>query len=175
MKRIKATKTNIEKLEHPTGKKPDRYFASNCSALCIFVQPQPSLVKSYYGSFGKIIIQLDGKQKRTGRYKYICRVGDKPLEAVMEEVKLNLKEWKNDKSQSSKSKTVNTLVDEFKKSVSASYRIKTKGPKIKYKKVTTDDYISKLETYVQLKTKKVNPIRETAWKTLKVKKVLKST
>jgi len=32
MKRIKATKTNIEKLEHPTGKKPDRYFASNCSA-----------------------------------------------------------------------------------------------------------------------------------------------
>ena len=98
MKRIKATKTNIEKLEHPTGKKPDRYFASNCSALCIFVQPQPWLVKSYYGSFGKIIIQPDGKQKRTGRYKYICRVGDKPLEAVMEEVKLNLKEWKNENS-----------------------------------------------------------------------------
>ena len=132
MKRIKFTKTNIEKLPHPeNGKREDKYFASNCSHLCIIVQPQPSLVKSYYGSFGKIIIQPDGKQKRTGRYKYICRVGDKHLEAVMEEVKLNLKEWKNDKSQSSKSKTVNTLVDEFKKSVSASYRIKTKGPKIK--------------------------------------------
>ena len=75
MKRIKATKTNIEKLEHPTGKKPDRYFATNCSALCIFVQPQPSLNKSYYGSFGKVIMQPDGKLKRTGRYKYICRVG----------------------------------------------------------------------------------------------------
>ena len=92
MKRIKFTKTNIEKLEHPTGKTPDRYFASNCSALCVFVQPQPSFNKSYYGSFGKIIRLPDGKQKRTGRYKYICRVGDKPLEAVIAEVKLNLKE-----------------------------------------------------------------------------------
>ena len=154
MKRIKFTKTNIEKLEHPTGKKPDRYFASNCSALCIFVQPQPSLNKSYYGSFGKITMQPDGKLKRTGRYKYICRVGDKPLDAVMDEVKGKLKDWKNEKSQSRKSKTVSTLVDEFKKSVTASYRVKTKGPKIKYKKLTTDDYIAKLGTYVQLKTKK---------------------
>lgn len=155
MKRIKATKTNIEKLQHPEhGEREDRYFASNCTALCIVVQPQPSLKKSYYVSFSKIIIQPDGKQKRTGRYKYICRVGDKPLDAVMDEVKDKLKDWKKEKSQSSKSKTVNTLVDEFKKSVGASYRIKTKGHKIKYKKVTTDDYVAKLETYVQLKTKK---------------------
>ena len=153
-KRIKFTKTNIEKLEHPTGKKPDRHFATNCSALCVFVQPQPSLNKSYYGSFRKTTIGLDGKKNSSGRYKYICRVGDKPLEAVMTEVKDKLKEWKNEKSQSSKSKTVNTLVDEFKKNVATSFRVKTKGPKIKYKKITTDDYISKLETYVQLKTKK---------------------
>ncbi len=86
MKRIKFTKTNIEKLKHPTGNRPDKYFASNCPALAVVVQAEPSLVKSYYGSFGKIITLPDGKLKRTGRYKYICRVGDKPLEAVMNEV-----------------------------------------------------------------------------------------
>ena len=75
MKRIKATKTNIEKLPHPeNGERENKYFASNCSHLCIIVQPQPSLVKSYYGHWSKIIIQPDRKQKRTGRYKYICRV-----------------------------------------------------------------------------------------------------
>ena len=93
MKRIKFTKTNLEKLQHPTGKIPDRYFASNCSGLCIFVQPQPSLNKSYYGSFSKIIIQPDGTQKRTGRYKYICRFGARPLEEVMAEVKDKIKKF----------------------------------------------------------------------------------
>ena len=92
MKRKKFTKTNLEKLPHPTGKTPVRYFATNCSHLCIRVQPQPSLVKSYYAQWSKIIMQADGKQKRTGRYKYICRVGDKPIEAVIAEVKLKLKE-----------------------------------------------------------------------------------
>ncbi len=52
MKRIKATKTNIEKLPHPeNGQREGKYFASNCSHLCIIVQPQPSLVKSYYGHY----------------------------------------------------------------------------------------------------------------------------
>ena len=155
MKRLKFTKTNIEKLQHPEhGERGERYFASNCSHLCIVIQPKPSLKKSYYAHWGKIIINPDGTQKRTGRYKYICRFNDKTVEAVMEEVKAKIKEWKKEKSQSSKSKTVNTLVEEFKKNVSTSFRIKTKGHKIRYKKLTTDDYISKLETYVQLKTKK---------------------
>ena len=95
-KKIKFTKTNLEKLPHPTCDQRERkYFASNCSHLCIIVQPQPSLKKSYYGSFSKIIMRPDGKQKRTGRYKYICRFGEKPLEEVMAEVKDKLKEWKN--------------------------------------------------------------------------------
>ena len=54
MKRIKFTKTNLEKIPHPTGKTPVRYFATNCSHLCIRVQPQPSLVKSYYAQWSKI-------------------------------------------------------------------------------------------------------------------------
>ena len=63
MKRIKSTKTNIEKISHPIGKTPDKHFASNCSGLCIIVQPEPSVVKSYYGHWSKIIIRLDGKQR----------------------------------------------------------------------------------------------------------------
>ena len=154
MKRLKFTKTSLEKLPHPIGKRPVRYFATNCSHLCILVQPQPSLVKSYYAHWGKIILKPDGTQKRTGRYKFICRFGVKPLEAVMDEAKDKLKEWKKEKSQSSKAKTVNTLVDEFIKSVSGSYRMKTKGHKIKYKTLTSDNYKKILATYVQLKTKK---------------------
>mgnify|MGYP001495752309 FL=1 len=95
MKRLKFTKTSLEKLPHPIGKRPVRYFATNCSHLCILVQPQPSLVKSYYAHWGKIILKPDGTQKRTGRYKFICRFGVKPLEAVMDEAKDKLKEWKN--------------------------------------------------------------------------------
>ena len=38
--RIKFTKTNIEKLPHPErGEREKRYFATNCAALCIVVQP----------------------------------------------------------------------------------------------------------------------------------------
>ena len=87
MKRIKFTKTNIEKLPHPEeGKREVKYFASNCSHLCIVVQPQPSLKKSYYAHWGKIIMQPDGTQKRTGRYKYISRFGERTVEEVIAEV-----------------------------------------------------------------------------------------
>lgn len=158
MKRIKFTKTNIEKLQHPTGKKPDKYFASNCSALCLVVQPQPSLVKSYYGSFSKTIIGPDGKKINSGRYKYICRVGDKPLEAVMDEVRSKLKDWKKEKSQSSKTKTVTDLVKAFIADGAKGFRIKKKGGKIKYKNTTSDDYISKLNIYILLLTSNENLI-----------------
>ena len=40
----------------------------------------------------------------------------------MAEVKLKPKEWKKEKPQSSRTKTVGTLVEEFKKNVTASYR-----------------------------------------------------
>ena len=152
MKRIKVTKTNIEKLHHPeNGEREDKYFASNCSGLCIVVQPEPSLVKSYYGHWGKITLRADGKQKRTGRYKYICRVGDKPIEAVIADVKLKLKDWKKEKSQSSKTITVTNLVKAYIADGAKGFRIKKKGGKIKYKKRTSEDYISKLSIYILLK------------------------
>jgi hypothetical protein len=45
----KINKNNIEKIFHPISKIADKYFASNCSALCIIVQPVSPPVKSYYG------------------------------------------------------------------------------------------------------------------------------
>jgi hypothetical protein len=48
MKHLKFTKTSLEKLPHPVGKRPVRYFATNCTALCIFVQQRtmPSGVRT---------------------------------------------------------------------------------------------------------------------------------
>jgi len=153
MKRVKFTKTKIEELPHPTGTVPDKYFASNCSNLCLFVHPKPSLKKSYYAQWGKILINPDGTQKRTGRYKYICRFNDKTVEAVMAEVKAKIKDWKKERDQSSRKNTVATLVKEFIAGASAGYRIKKKGGKIKYKKKTTQNYNSVLSAYVLVKTK----------------------
>ena len=156
MKHLKFTKTNLTQLPHPTGKTPDRIFAQNCSGLCVRIQPQPSLVKSYYASFSKVIIKPNGTQKRTGRYKYICRVGDRPLEEVMAEVKTKIKEWKKENSQTSQSKTVGTLVEAYNKHVSGSYRIKTKGHKIKYKELTSDNYKKNVKNKKQVIFKHFN-------------------
>ena len=134
MKRKKFTKTNLEKIPHPTGKTPVRYFATNCSHLCIRVQPQPSLVKSYYAQWSKIIMQPDGTQKRTGRYKYICRFGARPLEEVMGEVQDKIKKWKKERTQTSKKANVGTLALAFNVHGSKGFRVKVKGAKMKYKK-----------------------------------------
>ena len=155
MKRIKFTKTNIEKLPHPeNGKREDKYFASNCSHLCIVVQPQPSLKKSYYAHWGKIIIQPDGTQKRTGRYKYISRFGERTVEEVIAEVKAKIKKWTKERTQSSRKPCVGTLALAFITHGSKGFRVKVKGAKIKYKPITSKDYKNKLETYVLVKTKK---------------------
>ena len=155
MKRIKFTKTNIEKLPHPEeGKREVKYFASNCSHLCIIVQPQPSLKKSYYAQWGKVLMQSDGTQKRSGRYKYICRFEEKTVAAVMDEVKAKIKKWKKEISQSSKKATVGTLALAFNAHGSKGFRVKVKSAKMKYKELTSIDYVNKLETYVLLKTKK---------------------
>ena len=111
MKRIKFTKTNIEKIPHPEkGEREKRYFATNCAALCVTVQPQPSLKKSYYAHWGKIILQPDGTQKRTGRYKYICRFGEKTVDQVMAEVKDKIKKWKKERTQTSRKPSVGTFL-----------------------------------------------------------------
>ena len=156
MKAIKfSNKSNLEKLKqlHPTGKIPLKVFASDCESLCVFVQPQPSLNISYYAHWSVVRYAEDGKVKRQGRYKYICRVGSKPYEVVRQIVVNNIDKWKQERSQSSIVKTVGHLAEAFIKHGTAGFRIKGKT-KIKYKARTTKDYESRLKTYLLLKTNK---------------------
>ena len=95
MKAIKfSNKSSLEKLklQHPTGKTPLKVFASDCESLCVFVQPVPSLNISYYAHWSVVRYTKDGKAKRQGRYKYICRLWSKPFEVVRQEVVNNIDE-----------------------------------------------------------------------------------
>ena len=57
-------------------------------------------------------------------------------------------------STSSKIKTIQTLVENYKASAADGYRIKSKGAKLKYKGVTTKHYIQCLDAYVLAITEK---------------------
>ena len=156
MKAIKfSNKSNLEKLKrlHPTGKIPLKVFASDCESLCAFVQPQPSENISFYAHWSVVRYAKDGKVKRQGRYKYICRVGSKPFEVVRQIVVNNIEEWKQERSQSLKVKTVGHLVEAFIKHGTDGFRVKGKT-KIKYKAKTKKDYKSRLKIYVLLQTQK---------------------
>jgi len=69
MKAIKFTKQNLDKIKHTD--KLRKIFSSDCSGLCMFVQPSPSLNKSFYAHWSVIRYRKDGKQKRQGRFKII--------------------------------------------------------------------------------------------------------
>jgi len=145
-KSIKFTKAKLHSLKHT--EKLQKYFDLQCQGLCIFVHPEPSLVKSYYANWGVSKIDADGKKRTSGRYKYICRLDEKPLDVVKRLVTMKLQEWKKTNSTSSKIKTIQTLVENYKASAADGYRIKSKGAKLKYKGVTTKHYIQCLDAYV---------------------------
>ena len=156
MKAIKfSNKSSLEKLKlkHPTGKTPLKVFASDCESLCVFVQPVPSLNISYYAHWSVVRYTKDGKAKRQGRYKYICRLGSKPFEVVRQEVVNNIDEWKQERSQSSTVKTVGHLIEAFIAHGTTGFRIKGKT-KIKYKPKTAAGYKGIASTYLLLKTDK---------------------
>ena len=153
-KKIKFTPATIAKLKHPTGKHPDKWYDLTCEGLACIVQPQPSLTKSYYATWSTITYGKDGKQKRSGRYKYICRVGQRNYEDVKQEVNIKLPIWKAGNITSSSVKTVGSLVQEYINFGAGGFRVKSKGTKIKYKKITTKTYILLLSTYVLVKTNK---------------------
>ena len=68
---------------------------------------------SYYAHWSVVRYAKDGKVKRQGRYKYICRVGSKPYEVVRQIVVNNIDKWKQERSQSSTVKTVGHLAEAF--------------------------------------------------------------
>ena len=79
-KSIKFTKAKLQSLKHT--EKLEKYFDLQCQGLCIFVHPEPSLVKSFYANWSISKIDAEGKKKTSGRYRYICRLEERPLEAV---------------------------------------------------------------------------------------------
>ena len=137
-KTIKFTPAKLASLKHPIGKHPDKWYDSGCTGLSVFVMPQPSLTKVFYASWSVVTYGADGKQKRSGRYKYLGRVGgSKNLEAIKQEIVNNLPIWKAHNITTQSGKTVTSLVVEYMKSgASTGNRIKTKGTKLKYKTVT---------------------------------------
>ncbi len=155
MKAIKFTKTNLDKLEH--GSKRERIFSSDCPSLCVVVQPVPSLNKSFYAHWSVVRFAKDGKQKRQGRYKLICRYGSKPIEEVKKIVINNIDNWRLEKSQTSKIVTVGDLAKAFIKDGATGFRVKGKK-KIKYKTKTVKDYKNRLKLYVLMHTKKLELI-----------------
>ena len=155
-KKIKFTKTKLESLKHPIGKQPDKWYDLGTEGLAVHVQPQPSLKISYYASWSTVTVGADGKQKRSGRYKYLGRVGgSKNLEAIKQEIVNNLPIWKAHNITTQSGKTITSLVVEYMKSgASTGNRIKTKGTKLKYKTVTGKGYVGLLKAYVLVKTDK---------------------
>ena len=155
-KTIKFTPAKLASLKHPISKQPEKWYDLGCDGLAVFVMPQPSLKISYYASWSVVTYGADGKQKRSGRYKYLGRVGgSKNLEAIKQEIVNNLPVWKAHNITTQSGKTVTSLVVEYMKSgASTGNRIKTKGTKLKYKPVTGKGYIDLLDAYVLVKTKK---------------------
>ena len=151
---IKFTKAALENIRHTD--QLQKYYDKSCEGLACFIQPQPSLNKSYYAHWSTVTYDATGKQKRSGRYKRICRIGQKSLDEVKAEVITKLKIWKAGNITTSSIKTVATLVNEYINFGAGGFRVKNKSKKIKYKTVTTDSYKHLLSTYVLVKTKKVH-------------------
>ena len=149
MKAIKFTKQNLDKIKHTD--KLRKIFSSDSSGLCMFVQPSPSLNKSFYAHWSVIRYRKDGKQKRQGRFKIICRYGHKTIDEVKKIVINNIDEWKKEKSQKSKAVTVGDLAKAFIKDGASGFRVKGKK-KIKYKTKTVKDYKNRLKIYVLMHT-----------------------
>ena len=149
---IKFTKTTLENLKHST--KLEKWYDKTCEGLACFVQPLPSANKTYYAHWSVVTYDASGKQKRSGRYKRICRVGQKPLDEVKAEVITKLKIWKAGNITSSSVKTTGSLVGEYIKYGAGGFRVKNKSKKQRYKPVTATGYKNVLTTYALVDTKK---------------------
>ena len=84
------------------------------------------LKKSFYASYriSKGIDQ-EGSVKSTGRYKFICRVGEQPISVVKVTITLNIIKW-NLESTTSIGDDVAALSKDFRFNVLNGYRIKKK-------------------------------------------------
>ena len=112
-------------------KEPGVYFFNDSPSLALRVSKR--LKKSYYGSYSiSKGIDKEGRIRSTGRYKFICRVGEKPISVVKETITLNIRKWKLETT-TGKGDDVAALSKDFRVNGLNGYRIKKKAAKLKYK------------------------------------------
>ena len=154
MKAIKFTKVSLEKLKH----EKNSYRVSDLvtTGLSIEVRAIPSSIKTFYAEWSVISYNKEGRQKRHGARRKICRYGQKPIEAIRNVININLSNWKKTNTQNSSIRTLATLFKEFKKGGVIGFRVKARGQKLKYKPLTTKNYIGLIRTYVLAETNKAS-------------------
>lgn len=123
---------------------------------CIFFNDTPGAACRVSGRNKKSIkncLNTDDTFKYTGRYKYIFRYGELPIDEIKKFIALNIKDWKNETPGTVTGKVVGAVAQKFIQSVDGSYRLKAKGAKLKYKQTAADHYKRILKTYVLEDTK----------------------
>lgn len=128
-------------------KEAGMYFFNDAPAIAVKVTKNQK--KSFYGSYSiSKGADAEGRIKSTGRYKYICRVGEKPISLVKETVINNIKKWKAE-TVTGKGDDVAALSKDFRVNALNGYRVRKKGSKIKYKETTKRSMTTLLKTYVE--------------------------
>ena len=142
----KFTKTTIEAIN-----KSGMYYFNDAPGIALRVSKTNK--KSLYASYSiKNGLKADGTFRYSGRYKYICRFGDLPLNEVKQKITKNINDWKSEKPKSINNNFVGAVVQKFIDRGVDGYRLKAKGAKLKYKETTSKHYKRILETYVLEKT-----------------------
>jgi len=113
MKAINFTKIALEKLKHT--QETYRIADQKTTGLSIEVRAEPSFIKTYYAEWSYVVINKEGKQKRHGARRKICRYNQMTIEAVRNNVNLNLANWKRTNTQTGKKKTIDISEKDDKK------------------------------------------------------------
>ena len=148
----KNRKNKFTKQECDRIKDPGTYFFNDAAGIALRVSKNK--IKSVYASYSVPIgITDDGKIKRQGKYKFICRLGQQPIEQIKTYVNANIAKWKKSPLAGNKSAPdVGSLVTDFLRPGAAKYRVKKSGNKLEYKQKTKTSYAAVLEPLVLHKT-----------------------
>ena len=120
--RKRKNKLNQKTLE--SLREPGMYFFNDAPAIAVKVTKNQR--KSFYASYSiSKGVDSEGRIKSTGRYKFICRLGEKPISVVREIVINNIKKWKAETT-NGKGDDVATLSKDFRSNVLNAIELKNK-------------------------------------------------
>ena len=145
--RIPFVKRKLESLKY-NGRRTI-YYSEQDEGLCLVVNKHK---KSYYAQWSTSIITKTGKIRSIGKRKFLGGFNI-PLEEIKSKLRQNIDKWKKAGPSKDDSPNVGHVAHAFKTNGTKGYRVKTKGPKIKYKDKTIKSYSTFLDTYVLLHTK----------------------